>query len=156
MARPLDTFSLGGLFFDGFSTPAELPFGGKQQMHVHKLPGGSRVIDCMGPDDEDRHIKGTFYGSDALAQALTLDAIRRAGAPIAYTSGVESRSVVISDFRSTVERYNVVHFDATLVVSDGGTDASAASTPDTLIGSDLQSGQSVVTSNLGQGGIGHA
>lgn len=132
-----DFFSLGGMTFDGFSTPADLPFGGKQQMHVKKLPGGARVIDTMGPDDDDRTWHGTFYGADALNNALTLDAMRQAGAPVAYTSAVESRTVVISDFAATVERFNVIHYTLTLVMADTGANAGLPTSLDSLVGSDL-------------------
>lgn len=144
---PIDTLILGGLTFDGFSTPADLPFGGHQQMHIHKLPGGSRAIDCIGPDDENRHWKGTLYGADALSQALTLDALRKAGTPVPYISGIEARTVIIGEFRASVERMNVIHYSLSLVTADGGDSGAPASTPDALVGSDLSAGQGVLSSN---------
>ena len=48
-----DTLTLGGISFDGFSTPHAMGAGGKQAMVVHKLPGGRRVIDTLGPDEDN-------------------------------------------------------------------------------------------------------
>jgi hypothetical protein len=42
--------TLGGIVFDDFSTPSAMGAGGKQAMVIHKLPGGSRVIDTLGLD----------------------------------------------------------------------------------------------------------
>ena len=88
----LDVMILGPFVFTDFAVPDRLPFGGKQHMTVHKMPGGSRVIDCMGPDDDDRSWSGILWGDDALAEALTLDAMRRAGeAPSLFRSRQELR-----------------------------------------------------------------
>ena len=45
-----DILSVGGVVFDSYSTPDIFSDGGKQVLIVHKLPGGSRVIDELGPD----------------------------------------------------------------------------------------------------------
>ena len=46
---PLDVLLLGPIAFADFATPDCAPFGGRQQMAVHKLIGGQRVIDTLGP-----------------------------------------------------------------------------------------------------------
>lgn len=42
-----DVLVLGNLTFDEWSTPERIGFGGKQALQVHKLPGGSRVVDTL-------------------------------------------------------------------------------------------------------------
>ena len=65
-----DTLTLGGISFDGFSTPSHMGAGGKQAMVIHKLPGGSRVIDTLGPDDENISWSGEFFGNDEAAEFI--------------------------------------------------------------------------------------
>lgn len=119
MAR--DVLMLGGIVFDDFSTPAHMPFGGEQAMIVHKLPGGSRVIDTLGPDDMDIHWTGRFFGDSAYETAIALDAMRRSGVtlPLAYAG--QAFTVIISDFRADIERLPVdVLYSITCVVDTPG------------------------------------
>ena len=117
---PTDVLTLGPFVFTDFAVPEKLPFGGKQQLHVHKMPGGSRVIDAMGADDIDRLWSGTLWGDTALSDALTLDAMRRAGEPLPYSNGVESRTVVILEFLPMVRKVTCVEYSIILVCADGG------------------------------------
>ena len=48
-------------------------------MVVHRLPGGTRVIDALEPSDNDISWNGRLYGSGTMSMALTLDGMRRAG-----------------------------------------------------------------------------
>ena len=83
---PLDVLLLGPIAFTDYSPPECLPFGGRQQMAVHKLIGGQRVIDTLGPDDEDIQWSGRFFGAGALSTCLALDSLRAAGQvlPLSY------------------------------------------------------------------------
>ena len=36
---------VGGISFEGRDSPNAAPFGGEHRHHVHRLPGGARVID---------------------------------------------------------------------------------------------------------------
>lgn len=152
----LDVLILGPFEFGDFSVPNELPFGGAQKMTVHKMPGGGRVIDCMGPDDDDIRWSGRFFNTDALPMAQTLNAMRIAGTPLPYSNGVESRTVVISEFRATVHKFNWIEYEITVVPGDddgagGGVNASI----DALVSSDAGAAVSAV-STASPGGIGHA
>lgn len=121
----LDVLSLGPFVFDGFAVPEKLPAGGRQHLVVHKMPGGSRTIDAMGPDDIDRAWSGTMWGAAALSDALTLDALRRSGEPLPYSNGVEARSVVILEFLYEVRKFQCVEYSIILTPTDsyggGGT-----------------------------------
>jgi hypothetical protein len=71
--------TLGGLAFGAFEVPGHLVFGGAQQLAVHKLIGGVRVIDAMGRDDSAVRWSGVFSGGKAGERARMLDAMRAAG-----------------------------------------------------------------------------
>ena len=99
-----DVLILGGFIFTGFAVPERIPFGGDQAMVVHKLPGGRRVIDTLGPDDMDIEWHGRFWGSYALTQAMSLDAMRRAGTVLPLSYAGHNYTVVINHFVAEIER----------------------------------------------------
>ena len=99
-----DALILGGVTFDQFSTPPKMTAGGTQAMVVHKLPGGRRTIDTLGPDEADISWQGFFFGNDAYQNALTLDAMRAAGQVQQLTWAGQFRSVVINRFEYDIRR----------------------------------------------------
>lgn len=139
-----DVLTLAGFTFTGYSPPDHMPFGGKQAMVVRKLPGGSRVIDTLGPDEADISWRGTFFGEDAYSNALYLDSLRAAGAQVNLSWGGQSRIVVIAEFRPYVVRLpNWVEYEITLTVASNpqlGVLTSVVSSIDALISSDLATG----------------
>jgi hypothetical protein len=113
----MDTLTLGGIFFDGFSTPPEMPFGGRQAMVVHKLPGGARVIDTLGPDDANITWSGFFWGNNAYSNALALDGMRAAGSVVPLIFAGQYRSVIIESFIPKIRRLPVwVDYSISLMV----------------------------------------
>jgi hypothetical protein len=167
MPDALDQLQLGGFTFSGFSPPDLLPLGGHQAMTIHKLPGGARVIDTLGRDDDDISWRGTFFQNDAINVCVQLDAMRKAGSLISFTCAGQSRQVVISHFLYSIRRYPMwVEYVITLVVSQGaptsgtsGTGAAAdASSVDSAVSNDAQQANDVLSGGTpsGQGGIGHA
>lgn len=70
---------LGSVTLDGLEIPGGLRFGGQQALAVHRLAGGGRVVDVLGPDDADVTWSGIISGPTAAARAQTLDAMRSAG-----------------------------------------------------------------------------
>lgn len=100
----VDNLSLGGIVFDSFSTPRRMPFGGNQAMVVHKLPGGARVIDTLGPDEDDIGWTAQFFGNNAYATVLALDAMRAAGEVVPLIWGGQYRSVIIASFKPLAAR----------------------------------------------------
>ena len=60
------TLLLGPVAFQDFEVPCGVNFGGRQRLALHRLPGGSRVIDALGRDDAQISFSGIFSGSDAL------------------------------------------------------------------------------------------
>ena len=131
-----DALILGPFVFTDFAVPEHLPLGGKQQMTVHKMPGGIRTIDSMGPDDRDRSFSGIHWGETALGDALTLDAMRQAGTELPYSNGAEARTVVISDFHWDIQKFNCIHYSISLVPIDSSSDLGLFADLGSLIASD--------------------
>src|SRR5690242_17085448 len=77
---------LGPVAFSDFEVPERIRFGGAQRLTVHKLPGGARVIDALGPDDTELGWSGIFAGPDATERALLLDQLRVRGAVLPLKS----------------------------------------------------------------------
>lgn len=146
---PNDVLALGPFAFEDFAVPDTLPGGGKHQLKVHKMPGGDRVVDCMGPDDDDRTFTVVIVSSDAMDQCLTLDAMRIQGGAWPYSNGMEARVVVIAACTWTVEKFpNVIHVTLTLTPADnpaGPQGASGAS--DDQQNQDLDSANATASDN---------
>ena len=142
-----DIMTLGGLVFDDWSTPSKMPFGGKQAMAVHKLPGGSRVVDTLGPDEMDIAFSGTLWGDSAYDTALAMNALRISGATVPLTFAGQFYLVVVADVQCGLERYpQYVSYSITcLVVSSpmSGALGAAVSTLATLVGADIASLMSI-------------
>ena len=100
---------LGPVTFTDLETPEKIPFGGKQMLAVHKLPGGMRVIDSMGRDDMDIGWSGILEGPLATPRALQIDQLRIQGLPITLTWDVLSWTVVVSDFVADYVHRNWIH-----------------------------------------------
>ncbi len=89
---------LGPVAFQDFEIPSGINFGGKQQLALHRLPGGSRVIDALGRDDAQIGFSGVFAGSDATLRARSLDELRVAGIALPLTWDIFFYTVLIADF----------------------------------------------------------
>lgn len=140
-----DFVSLGGFVFRDFEIPNRLIFGGHQKTIEHHLIGGTRKIDAMGPVPMPVAWQGRFRGPDAMSRAMTIDAMRQAGAQVPLIWGVLFRNVVIANFIASPEKSfevpyqiecKVVEDPATLGAGFGG---AIASTLDALVGGDMTS-----------------
>lgn len=103
--QPDTTVNLGDFEFADTEVPAKIPFGGSQALAVHKLIGGTRVIDAMGPDDDALEWSGLFFGQNATERALSLEAMRVAGLQQSLTWGKFSYSVIVKEFHADYERF---------------------------------------------------
>lgn len=138
---PADILTLGGISFTDFAAPEKMMGGGDQAMVAHKLPGGQRVVDTLGPDDADIEWSGFWFSDDALDNALAVDGMRAAGGQVALTWGGQFRQVIIKHFVYHVVRFPVhVEYEVTCFVVENpglGVLGAVASTIDSLVGSDL-------------------
>lgn len=86
---PYTTVTLGDFEFGRFEVPEVIPFGLAQKQVVHKLVGGVRQIDALGPDPDDIIWSGWLTGETALARAQELKRLCKVGAALALTwSGI--------------------------------------------------------------------
>lgn len=90
---------LDGITFSGHEVPASIRIGGRQAVILHRLPGGGRLFDIMGPDEDGIAWDGLLVGPGAARKASLLAAMRRAG---------EVRSLSFADF---VLNIVIVHFE---------------------------------------------
>lgn len=91
---------LGPVALYGFEVPETITIGGAQRLAIHRLPGGARVIDALGPDDADIAWSGIASGPEAVARIRTLDTLRRAGLPLPLAWDANAYTVVISNFEA--------------------------------------------------------
>lgn len=85
---------LGGFAFQDFEVPATITLPVKQAVAVHKLIGGERVLDAMGPDYGDIAWAGVMLGAFAEARAQALKAVADAGQAAALTWGTWAFTVL--------------------------------------------------------------
>jgi hypothetical protein len=95
---------LGSIQFVEREIPDFVPWGGKQQLAIHKLLGGTRVIDAMGPDPNPIKWSGNLYATKAhplpSVRARQIDAMRKAGAQVSLTWGSFNYLVVVQEFQA--------------------------------------------------------
>jgi hypothetical protein len=91
---------LGPVVFTRREVPDIMPWGGKQQLAIHKQLGGRRVIDAMGPDPKPISWHGLFFGPTASTRARTVDALKDAGGQVGLVWGSFAYVVVISEFEA--------------------------------------------------------
>lgn len=107
---PAPYLLLGPILFQDFELPDSIIWGGAQQLTIHRLPGGTRIIDAMGRDDADITWSGIFSGPDATARARALDLMRCDGAPWPLTWDSFFYSVIIHRFEADYRRVNWIPY----------------------------------------------
>ena len=94
------SLTLGPVAFAGFELPSSITFGGRQRLAIHRLPGGVRIIDALGPDPADLAFSGIFTGPDAADRARLLDTLRVAGAALPLAWDAFLYTVVVERFEA--------------------------------------------------------
>lgn len=107
---------LGDFTFADYEIPATINFGGKQNTVIHRLPGGRRVIDVMGRDDDDIAWKGVLTGPEALTRVKQLDTMRIAGDVVPLIWAKFRYQVVISQLEANFERWYQIPYQITVIV----------------------------------------
>lgn len=140
---------LGSVIFGGFELPEQIPLGGNQALSVHKLLGGARVIDAMGPDDRDIEWKGLFFGIDALSRARSIDAMRISAQEVPLLIDFEMRSVVVRKFEWDYQRPYQIPYTIACVVSSTPFLGLGPSSLDDLVTVDLAAVGNLISSFAG-------
>ena len=94
------SLTLGPVAFAGFELPSSITVGGRQRLAIHRLPGGVRIIDALGPDPADINFSGIFTGPDAADRARLLDALRVAGEALPLAWDAFTYTVVVENFEA--------------------------------------------------------
>jgi hypothetical protein len=117
---------LGPISFQDFEVPPSINIGGAQRLVIHRLPGGTRVIDALGRDDADIMFSGIFSGPNATLRARLIDEMRVSGLPMPLTWDVFFYSVIIKKFEADYRCGWWVPYHVTCtVVSDEASSAVA-------------------------------
>lgn len=110
---------LGTIAFLGHEIPASINFGGAQMIRAHKYGGGRRVIDAMGPDDDDLKWSGHFEGLTASIRARQVDLLRRSGKMVTLIWSTFVYKVIVVKFEADFEAsYKIPYKITCVVVSD--------------------------------------
>jgi hypothetical protein len=142
---------LGGFIFTDYAIPDKVKLGGQHQLKVHKLIGGSRVVDAMGPDDADIPWSGRFQGNGAVDKAKALDQLRISGAQVPLIINSEFYQVVVKSFEWDYEAaYQVVYRINCLVVSSGDGFGGFLSSLDSLIAGDIGVAAAIISDFVGE------
>ena len=94
------SLTLGPVAFAGFELPSSITVGGRQRLAVHRLPGGLRIIDALGPDPADINFSGIFTGPDAADRARLLDLLRVAGEALPLAWDAFIYTVIVESFEA--------------------------------------------------------
>lgn len=95
---------LGDITFQDFEVPEQIDTGMSQQLVVHKLPGGARVIDDMGQDPEAIEWTGRFRGPQAEKRAKRLEIMAEQGARLSLSWSSYRFQVVIRSFKPSFQQ----------------------------------------------------
>jgi len=112
------SLTLGPVQFHGLGKPKSMPIGGKQAITTHKLPGGGRVLDAMGPDNADIRWSGYLDGGDASITARALDRLRQSGQAVTLAWDVFSYQVLVLEFECQTQHIPMPYTISCTVISD--------------------------------------
>lgn len=157
---PETTLQLGDFVFAELEIPASLPFGGEQALVVHRLVGGTKVVDAMGASPRAVSWSGMFLGQTAADRARYLDTLRVQGLPLDLTWSSFKYQVVVRSFEADFHRgYEIPYSITCEVVKDSTTpvttlaasDVDRAITEDSSAASDLSDdiGDDTLTTLMG-------
>lgn len=143
---------IGSLTLTGYEVPDVLRVGGEQDLIVHKLPGGARVIQAMGADPASLTLAGKFMGATAATRARQLQAMRDAGTQVSFTAAGIALQVVVASFTYDYgTRGFVIPYTVTLEIVPqlGITSSLSSASLSSLVGTDLAGAITSVTATLG-------
>jgi len=123
------TLQLDSITFQGFEIPERITLGGAQSLVTHKLPGGDRVVQAMGRDDDPIQWSGMFLGQDALERARAVDSLRIKGQAVFLSFHGFFYSVVVQKFTYTDEAFYRIPYTLELLVIEDLTQQSYSSQP---------------------------
>lgn len=132
---------VGDVEFTGLEVPESVTIGAKQQLVVHKLVGGKRIVDVLGVDYDNLSWSGWMTGSTAGDRVTALETLRDVGAPLAFSIDGYYFNVIIQSFNQRFEHVYRRFYSIELVIVSSLdtpiTENALAGTLDNLINVDL-------------------
>ncbi|MCF7536149.1 hypothetical protein [Pseudomonas petrae] len=132
---------VGNVEFTGLEVPEAVTIGAKQQLVVHKLVGGRRVVDVLGVDYDNMSWSGWMTGATAGDRVNELETLRDLGRPLSFNMDGYYFSVLIQSFNARFEHVYRRYYSIDLLVVerlDAPVKENALSgTLDALIDSDI-------------------
>lgn len=108
---------LGSIRFRDFEVPSRISFGGRQSINAHRLSGGQRVVDILGPESANITFTGAFSGLDAVQRAQSLDFLRINGAVVPLSWDSLYFNVIVSKFLADYQNAIWIPFQVTCTVA---------------------------------------
>ena len=148
LSRPAPLI-IGTMVLQDYEVPSHITIGGSQAVTVHKLPGGGRIIDAMGPDDGVVAWHGLFVGLGAAQRARNLDVMRIQGMPQVLSFGDYTFNVVVVhceyDYqeRGAIIKYRI----RTEIVPNPSYLTTTSSDIDAALQDDLNASQTLITAS---------
>ncbi len=132
---------VGDVEFTGLEVPESVTIGAKQQLVVHKLVGGKRIVDVLGIDYDNLSWSGWMTGATAGERVTALETLRDVGAPLAFSIDGYYFNVIIQSFNQRFEhvyrRFYTIDLMIVSSLDTPVTENALAGTLDNLINSDL-------------------
>ena len=95
---------IGGVALSGLSAPSTAPFGGKQSLARHELPGGVLVLNAMGYYPRNIEASGILMGNAAVATGRRLVALVQSGKAVTCTWGDFNFRVLLEEVDCDYQR----------------------------------------------------
>ena len=110
------SIQIGTVVLQDFEVPEAVHFGGSYRLAVHKLSGGERRVERLGPDDDDIQFKGIFTGPTAERRARSFDNMRLSGEIVWLTWESFRHRVIIKKFLAEFHAPWWIAYQVTCVV----------------------------------------
>jgi hypothetical protein len=140
---PDSPISIGAIDLQDFEVPSSVRFGGRHRLAVHKLSGGQRIIESLGPDDDEISFQGTASGTDADARIRAINRLRLSGEAVWLAWASFRYWVVVKSLTMEYQSPWWIPFRIScVVVNQDGVRKTSSSTLWTTISADLGSATS--------------
>jgi hypothetical protein len=135
--------TLGPVRFQPIELPHAMRVGGAQVVNKQLMPGGAKVLNVMGPDDDDKQWSGVFFGQDATSRIRLIDAIRIAGQPVTLAWDVFSYQVIVTHFTADTRANDAMPYQIVcMVIQDNSAPAgNSLTTIASQVVADMAQGQ---------------
>jgi hypothetical protein len=109
---------VGSIDLQDFEIPQSVRFGGRHRLIVHTLAGGQRIVERLGPDDNEIRFDGMFSGPSAETRARAFDNLRLSGDIVWLTWQSFRRRVIVKSFIADYHSPWWIHYQISCVVVD--------------------------------------